>query len=52
MIFPQFNRRISYAIAAVTVSATAIYAYSALRPGDFSERKVEAAAALTAAVAR
>ena len=46
------SRRFAFAAAAVSASATAIYAYSALRPDDFSEKKVEAAAALTAAVAR
>ena len=47
------SRSFAFAAAAVSASAiAAIYAYSALRPDDFSERKVEAAAALTAAVAR
>ena len=49
---PPKIRRFAFAAAAVSASATAIYAYSALRPDDFSEKKVEAAAALTAAVAR
>ena len=44
--------KIRLAFATAAVSATAIYAYSALRPEEFSEKKVEVAAALTAAVAR